>query len=67
MSAVTVSNEREIDPFALSVEQLAALKSDHEDEIAELKSQMEALFGAKNRFVNARSAVDDLIKPENGL
>ncbi len=66
MSAVSVSNEREIDPFSLSLEQLQAMKVQHEDEVAELTRQLEALYGARGRFYSARSAVEDLVKPENG-
>ncbi len=54
-----------MDVGALSVEQLNSMKIEHEDEIEELKRQLSALHGAKGRFISARIAVDDLIKPEN--
>ena len=36
MSAISVSNEREIQPYQLSLEQLNSLKTQHEEEINEL-------------------------------
>ncbi len=40
MSALSVENEREIQPMQLSLEQLNQLKQQHEDEIAELNKQV---------------------------
>ena len=66
MSAVTVSNEREVNPMQLSLEQLNALKQQHEEEIQELSAQLEQLHGAKARFVNALAAIDEVSKSKNG-
>jgi len=46
---ISVTNEREIQPFQLSLEQLSSLKTQHEEELMELQKQMESLFDAKNR------------------
>jgi prefoldin alpha subunit len=62
MSAVpfTISNEREINPVQLSLEQLSFIKTQHEDEIIELNKQLEALIGAKNRYLLAKNTVSDI-------
>jgi prefoldin alpha subunit len=66
MSAVTVSNEREIQPMMLSLEQLSKLKQQHEEELQELQKQLEALHGAKYRFINARTTIDDISQSRTG-
>jgi hypothetical protein len=40
---LSVSNEREIQPMDLSIEQLNNLKQQHEEEIKELQKQLEQL------------------------
>src|SRR5690348_2773315 len=60
MSAVGVVNEREIQPMQLSLEQLSSLKTQHEEELQELQRQMESLYGAKGRFLNAKSTLTDM-------
>ncbi|KAJ1394615.1 Prefoldin [Ochromonadaceae sp. CCMP2298] len=57
---MTVSNEREIQPMQLSLEQLSGLKTQHENEIQELGRQMESLYGAKNRYNTAKSVLTDI-------
>lgn len=44
----------------LSLEQLSALKQQHEEELQELNRQMESLYGAKGRFSTARSTLEDI-------
>jgi prefoldin alpha subunit len=57
---VSVSNEREIQPMQLSLEQLNSLKTQHENELQELQRQLEALVNAKNRFGLAKSTLLDI-------
>ncbi len=66
---VGVVNEREIQPMQLSLEQLSSLKTQHEEELQELQRQMESLYGAKNRFVNAKATLLDMAEcpPGNSL
>lgn len=45
VNPLTVSNEREIQPMDLPIEQLNNLKLQHEEEIRELQKQMESLAG----------------------
>ena len=45
VNPVSVSNEREIQPMDLPIEQLNNLKAQHEEEIRELQKQMESLAG----------------------
>jgi prefoldin alpha subunit len=63
---VSVSNEREVAAEDLTIEQLSNLKQQHEDEIKELSSQLDQLFGAKNRYINARNVLDDMNKSSPG-
>jgi len=56
----TENNEREINVGQLPVEQLSGLKTQHENEIRDLQGQLEALHGAKNRFIGARVTLDDM-------
>jgi len=56
----TISNEREIQPMQLSIQQLSQLKTQHEEEISDLNKQLETLIGAKNRFLNARSTLAEI-------
>lgn len=62
----TEMNQREINIGQLSVEQLAGLKSQHEEELRGLQGQLETLHGAKNRFINARSTLDELSTSSEG-
>lgn len=59
-ASVSVSNEREIQPMNLSLEQLNALKTQHEDEIQELQKQLEVLVNARSRFFTAKNSLKDL-------
>jgi len=52
----------QIDPWSLSIEQLNSLKKQHEDEIAELQTQMQSLQNAKGKFLNSKSCVEDISK-----
>lgn len=45
VSPVSISNEREIKPMDLPIEQLNNLKMQHEEELRELQKQMESLAG----------------------
>jgi prefoldin alpha subunit len=63
---VSISNEREVAAEDLSIDQLSNLKQQHEEEIKELSSQLDQLFGAKNRYVNARNVLDDMNKSPAG-
>ena len=65
MSALTVSNEREVQPYELPLEQLSNLKTQHEEELQELQRQMESIFGAKTRFMNAKQSLLDLSSNPN--
>ena len=60
MSAVSVVNEREIQPMQLSLEQLSQLKTQHEDELQELQPQLDSLTTARARFLNARNTLSDM-------
>jgi hypothetical protein len=54
MSAVnpmTISNEREIQPMDLSIEQLNNLKQQHEEEIKELQKQLDQLSGMQHYLI----------------
>ena len=59
MAAVEM-NQREINIGQLSIEQLNGLKTQHEEELRGLQQQLETLHGAKNRFINARSTLDEI-------
>lgn len=50
----------------LSLEQLSALKTQHENEIQELQRQAEALYGAKTRYNNAKAVLSDASACPNG-
>jgi len=56
----TEVNAREVDAGQLSIEQLNGLKLQHEKDLRELQNQLESLHGAKGRFMNARTTMDDL-------
>jgi prefoldin alpha subunit len=56
----------QIDPWSLSIEQLSSLKKQHEDEIAELQTQLQSLSNAKGRFVNSRNCIEDIAKSKEG-
>lgn len=60
MADIAVTNEREIQPMQLSLEQLSSLKTQHENEIQELQRQMESLYGAKSRYNNAKAVLGDI-------
>eukprot|EP01035_Chromulina_nebulosa_P018319 gene18319-24006_t len=61
-----MANKNEIDPLKLTLEQLNSLKTQHEEEINELNKQLEVLYNAKNRFINARNILDDISKYNDG-
>jgi len=63
---VSVENEREIQPWQLSIEQLDQLKKQHEGEIQELQSQLQSLHSAKGRFNNSRACIDEVGKGKEG-
>ena len=50
----------------LSLEQLNALKAQHEEELQELQKQLESLHAAKVRFGSSRSTLVDMSKAQNG-
>ena len=60
MSAVTTTNEREIDIMSLDLQQLSALKTQFENELNEIGRQLEALHGARNRFLSSKVAVEQV-------
>ena len=62
----TEVNQREINIGQLSIEQLNGLKQQHEEELRGLQQQLETLHGAKNRFINARSTLDEIKTSNEG-
>ena len=62
----TEINDREVNVGTLSVEQLNGLKTQHENEIRELQTQLETLHGAKNRFIGAKSTLADIKNSPEG-
>lgn len=62
----TEINQREINIGQLSIEQLNGLKNQHEEELRGLQQQLETLHGAKNRFINARSTLDQIKESPEG-
>ena len=58
--------ENQVNPWDLSLEQLSSLKKQHEDEIAELQSQLQSLNSAKGRFNNSKTCIDDISKSKVG-
>lgn len=50
----------------LSIEQLSGLKTQHEEELQELSKQMESLYGARNRFINAKATLADMATCNEG-
>ncbi len=50
----------------LSIEQLNALKTQHEEELQELQKQLESLHGARTRFSTSRSTLIDMGKVPEG-
>lgn len=63
---LTVTNEREVSAEDLTIDQLASLKQQHEDEIKELSSQLDQLHGAKSRYINSKNVIDDMSKSTEG-
>eukprot|EP00602_Paraphysomonas_sp_CaronLab_P003968 CAMPEP_0185017440 /NCGR_PEP_ID=MMETSP1103-20130426/398_1 /TAXON_ID=36769 /ORGANISM="Paraphysomonas bandaiensis, Strain Caron Lab Isolate" /LENGTH=160 /DNA_ID=CAMNT_0027546859 /DNA_START=10 /DNA_END=492 /DNA_ORIENTATION=+ len=63
---LTVSNEREVNAADLSIDQLATLKQQHEDELQELQNQLEQLHGAKNRYIHAKNVLEDMSSTQDG-
>lgn len=57
---LTISNEREVTVADLTLDQLGGLKTQHEEELAELQNQLEQLHGARNRYNNSMSTLDNL-------
>ena len=66
VNPVSVTNEREIQPMQLSLEQLNSLKTQHENELQELQRQLEALLNARNRFNMSKSTLADIGSYTNG-
>ena len=66
ISSVSVQNEREIQPWQLSIEQLANLKKQHEEELSEIQSQLQQIQNAKSRFLNSRFTLEELSKSKEG-
>lgn len=64
--SVAVTNEREIQPLQLSLEQLNSLKTQHEEELQQLQRQGETLMGAKNRFLTAKATLHELQQSKGG-
>jgi prefoldin alpha subunit len=62
IASAAPAQEREINPMQLSLEQLQSLRTQNEEELAELSRQLEQLHGAKNRFINARNTLADMSK-----
>jgi prefoldin alpha subunit len=58
--APLISNEREIQPMQLSIEQLNFIKTQHEEDIIELNKQLEVLMGAKNRYLTAKATITEV-------
>lgn len=63
---MSIPETNEISPMQLSLEQLNSLKTQHEEEIAELSKQLEALVGAKTRFLSSRMTLEDMQTTKNG-
>eukprot|EP01041_Mallomonas_annulata_P014576 gene14576-31027_t len=63
---VTVTNEQQIEPFSMPLDQLANVKKQQEDDCAELQRQLEALSGARFRYLNARNTLDDISESPAG-
>jgi prefoldin alpha subunit len=61
-TAISVRNEREIEPMSLSLEQLSNLKQQWEAEINEMRGQLEQLMGARNRFLSAKVTLEEFSK-----
>ena len=66
MSAITISNEREIQPMQLSIEQLYSLKQQHEEELQELQNQLGSLAEARSKFFNAKNSLSEISKSPEG-
>ena len=49
-----------MNPLDLSLEQLNAFRTQMEEELKEMGRQLEALSGAKSRFISARNSLDDM-------
>ena len=57
---VGVTNEREIQPMQLPLDQLSQLKSQHEEELGELQRQLQSLHDAQGRFLYAKSVLKEM-------
>ena len=53
------------DVGAMSLDQLQSIKVQLEDEVQDLRRQLQALYGVKNRLFSAKTAVDQLVRPES--
>ncbi len=62
---MAAAEQNQMDVGAMSLEQLQNIKAQHEDEVQELKRQLGAIYGAKNRYISAKTAVDQLVRPES--
>ena len=56
----STQNERQIEPMNLSLDQLGALKTQFENELNEMGSQLEKLHGAKNRFLSTKASLNEV-------
>ena len=63
---MSAAEQNQMDVGSMSLEQLQSIKVQHEEEVQELRRQLQALYGVKNRFLSAKSAVDELIRTDNG-
>ena len=57
--------QNQMDVGAMSVEQLQSIRGQLEDEVQDLRRQLQALYGVKNRLFSAKTAVDQLVRPES--
>jgi len=63
---VGTQNEREISPMQLSLEQLQQYKQQHEEELQQMKTQLQSLYDAQSRYLNAKSCLRDICSSPEG-
>ena len=63
----STTNEREISPMTMPLDQLNVVKTQQEEDILELNRQMETLLGARNRYINAKHSIAELAVSFNYL
>lgn len=56
----------EINPMAMSLDQLSYYKNQQEEDIHELNRQLEALVGAKNRYMSAKNTIGEMGEKTEG-